>query len=151
MSTEIAVRLEGVTKRYGPVTALDGAGFKLGRGETVALLGPNGGRQDHHRRDMDVTSLRQRLRLLPAPVIDAGLAVAVGVAATIAVPMAPPQETRPDGLAYALGLTIAALVLVRRRWPVAVLVASAATLQLYYMLDYAGIRPAVPLSVAPRA
>jgi ABC-2 type transport system ATP-binding protein len=42
MSTEIAVRLEGVTKRYGPVTALDGAGFKLGRGETVALLGPNG-------------------------------------------------------------------------------------------------------------
>jgi class 3 adenylate cyclase len=47
-----------------------------------------------------------------------------------------------------LGLTIAALVLVRRRWPVAVLVASAATLQLYYLLDYAGIRPAVPLSVA---
>jgi class 3 adenylate cyclase len=40
------------------------------------------------------------------------------------------------------------LVLIRRRWPVAVLVASAATLQLYYLLDYAGIRPAVPLSVA---
>lgn len=47
-----------------------------------------------------------------------------------------------------LGLTIAALVLVRRRWPVAVLVASAATLQLYHLLDYAGIRLAVPLSVA---
>jgi ABC-2 type transport system ATP-binding protein len=42
MSTEIAVRLEAVTKRYGPVTALDGAGFRLRRGETVALLGPNG-------------------------------------------------------------------------------------------------------------
>jgi ABC-2 type transport system ATP-binding protein len=42
MSTEIAVRLEEVTKRYGPVTALDGAGFRLRRGETVALLGPNG-------------------------------------------------------------------------------------------------------------
>ena len=42
MSTEIAVRLEGVTKRYGPVTALDGAGFQLRRGETVALLGPRG-------------------------------------------------------------------------------------------------------------
>jgi ABC-2 type transport system ATP-binding protein len=42
MSTEIAVRLEGVTKRYGPVTALDGAGLRLRRGETVALLGPNG-------------------------------------------------------------------------------------------------------------
>ena len=34
MSTEIAVRFEGVTKRYGPVTALDGAGFRLLRGET---------------------------------------------------------------------------------------------------------------------
>jgi ABC-2 type transport system ATP-binding protein len=42
MSAEIAARLEGVTKRYGPVTALDGAGFQLRRGETVALLGPNG-------------------------------------------------------------------------------------------------------------
>ena len=42
MSTEIAVRLEGVTKRSGPVTALDGAGLRLRRGETVALLGPNG-------------------------------------------------------------------------------------------------------------
>jgi hypothetical protein len=39
-------------------------------------------------------------------------------------------------------------VLVRRRWPVAVLVTSAAVLQVYYLLDYAGIRPAVPLSVA---
>jgi ABC-2 type transport system ATP-binding protein len=42
MSVDIAVRLEGVTRRYGPVTALDGAGFQLRRGETVALLGPNG-------------------------------------------------------------------------------------------------------------
>jgi hypothetical protein len=38
-------------------------------------------------------------------------------------------------LAYLLGLTIAALVLARRRWPVAVLVASAATLQVYFLLD----------------
>jgi class 3 adenylate cyclase len=40
------------------------------------------------------------------------------------------------------------LVLVRRRWPVAVLVASAAILHLYYLLDYPGILPAVPLAVA---
>src|SRR4029450_1715378 len=40
------------------------------------------------------------------------------------------------------------LVLVRRRWPLAVLMASAAILQLYYQLDYPGIYPAVPLSVA---
>ena len=39
-------------------------------------------------------------------------------------------------------------MLVRRRWPLAVLLASAVILQLYYQLDYPGIYPAVPLSVA---
>jgi ABC-type phosphonate transport system ATPase subunit len=42
MSTETTVRLAGVSKRYGPVTALDGAGFQLRRGETVAVLGRAG-------------------------------------------------------------------------------------------------------------
>jgi class 3 adenylate cyclase len=97
---------------------------------------------------MDVTSLRQRLRRVPAPVVDAGLAVILAVAITIAIPVAPLQPRRPDALAYGLGLTIAALVLVRRRWPLAVLALSAATLQLYYQLGYPGIFPAVPLSVA---
>jgi class 3 adenylate cyclase len=97
---------------------------------------------------MDVTSLRQRLRRLPAPVVDAGLAVALAVAITIAIPVAALQGRRPDALAYGLGLMIAALVLVRRRWPLAVLALSAATLQLYYQLGYPGIFPAVPLSVA---
>src|SRR5215211_2327210 len=95
-----------------------------------------------------VTSLRQRLQRLPAPAIDAGLAVAVAVVITISIRVSPPEGRRPDALAYALGLTIAALALVRRRWPLAVLLVSAATLQIYYVLDYAGIRPAVPLSVA---
>jgi Adenylate and Guanylate cyclase catalytic domain len=40
------------------------------------------------------------------------------------------------------------LVLARRRWPVAVLVASAVALQGYYLLGYADIRPAVPLAAA---
>jgi class 3 adenylate cyclase len=97
---------------------------------------------------MDVTSLRQRLRRVPAPVVDAGLAVALAMAITIAIPVAPLQPRRPDALAYGLGLTIAALTLVRRRWPLAVLLASTATLQLYYQLGYPGIFPAVPLSVA---
>jgi ABC-2 type transport system ATP-binding protein len=34
--------LEGVTRRYGPVTAVDGLSLGIGRGQTVALLGPNG-------------------------------------------------------------------------------------------------------------
>jgi hypothetical protein len=91
-----------------------------------------------------VTSLRQRLQRLPAPAIDAGLAVAVAVVITISIRVSPPEGRRPDALAYALGLTIAALALVRRRWPLAVLLVSAATVQVYYLLDYAGIRPAVP-------
>jgi class 3 adenylate cyclase len=95
-----------------------------------------------------VTPLRQRLRRLPAPVVDAGLAVAVAVAITIAIGVTPERGTRRDVFAYALGLVIAALVLVRRRWPLAVLALSVAALQLYYVLDYPGIFPAVPLSVA---
>jgi class 3 adenylate cyclase len=95
-----------------------------------------------------VTPLRHRLQHLPAPVVDAGLALAVAVVITITIRVSPPEGRRPDALAYALGLTIAALALVRRRWPLAVLLVSAATVQVYYLLDYAGIRPAVPLSVA---
>ena len=95
-----------------------------------------------------MTPLRHRLQHLPAPVIDAGLALAVAVVNTISIRVSPYPGDNPDVLAYALGLTIAALVLVRRRWPVAVLLVSAATMQVYYLLDYPGIRPAVPLAVA---
>jgi class 3 adenylate cyclase len=99
-------------------------------------------------RVLDVASLRQRLQRLPAPASDAVLALAVAVVITIAISTSPVPGAPADALTYALGLTIAALVLVRRRWPVAVLLVSAATLQVYYLLDYAGIRPAVPLAVA---
>jgi class 3 adenylate cyclase len=95
-----------------------------------------------------VTALRQRLQRVPAPVVDAGLAVAVAVAITIAIAVVPERGARRDPAAYALGLTIAGLVLARRRWPLAVLALSVAALQLYYVLDYPGIFPAVPLSVA---
>jgi class 3 adenylate cyclase len=99
-------------------------------------------------RVLDVTSLRQRLQRLPASAIDALLALAVAVVITIAISTSPQPGAPGDAVAYALGLTVAALVLVRRRWPVAVLLVSAATLQVYYLLDYTGIRPAVPLAVA---
>jgi ABC-2 type transport system ATP-binding protein len=35
-------RLDGAVKRYGPLTALDGADLRLRHGELLALLGPNG-------------------------------------------------------------------------------------------------------------
>ena len=37
-----AIRVEGLTKRYGDVTAVDGLSFQLGRGSTLGLLGGNG-------------------------------------------------------------------------------------------------------------
>jgi hypothetical protein len=81
--------------------------------------------------------------------LDVGLAVAVALAVTIAISVArEPGARPPDALAYALGVTIGALVLVRRRWPVGVLVASVVTLQVYYVANYPGILPAVPLAVA---
>ena len=97
---------------------------------------------------MDVTSRRWGHRRVPAPVLDAGLAVALAVAVTIAIAVSLGPGHRRDALAYGLGLTIAALVLVRRRWPLAVLLTSVAAIQLYYSLNYPGIFPAVPLSVA---
>jgi ABC-2 type transport system ATP-binding protein len=37
-----AVRIEGVVKRYGETTAVDGIGFDVERAQVLALLGPNG-------------------------------------------------------------------------------------------------------------
>src|SRR5829696_1377668 len=94
------------------------------------------------------TSWRSRLRRLPAPVVDAGLAVALAIAVTVAISVSPSQGKDPDALAYGLGLLIAALSLARRRWPLVVLLASAATLLFYNLFDYPGLFSAVPLSVA---
>jgi class 3 adenylate cyclase len=96
---------------------------------------------------MDMTSLGQRLRRVPAPVVDAGLALALAVANTIGIRVAHVAGARPDWFAYACGLTIAALALARRRWPLGVLLASAATLQIY-VANYTSTYRAIPLSVA---
>jgi hypothetical protein len=77
------------------------------------------------------------------------LPTSVAVAVTIAIGVArEPGVRAPDLLAYALGWTIGALLLARRRWPVAVLMVSFAALQVYYMLNYPGMSAAVPLAVA---
>ncbi len=41
-SSEIALRTEGLTKRFGALTAVDGLSLEVRRGEVVGLLGPNG-------------------------------------------------------------------------------------------------------------
>jgi serine phosphatase RsbU (regulator of sigma subunit) len=96
-----------------------------------------------------IASWRERLGRVHPHAIDVGLAILVAVAVTIAISVArEPGSRPPDALAYALGMTIGTLVLVRRRWPVGVLVASVVTLQVYYIANYPGILPAVPLAVA---
>jgi class 3 adenylate cyclase len=85
---------------------------------------------------------------VPAPLVDVGLAVALTVAVAVAITFGPEQGMAPDALAYALAPTIGALSLLRRRWPLVVLLASAAALFLYNQFDYPGLFSAVALSVA---
>ncbi len=42
MSSELAIRLRGAVKRYGPITAVDGLDLDVPMGTCVGLLGPNG-------------------------------------------------------------------------------------------------------------
>ena len=42
MSSELAIRLRGVVKRYGPITAVDGLDLDVPERTCVGLLGPNG-------------------------------------------------------------------------------------------------------------
>src|SRR3712207_9185234 len=94
-----------------------------------------------------VASRKEHLAPLRPHAIDAGLAVVVAVAIAISVTYERGSQP-PDTLAYALGVTIGALVLARRRWPLGVLVASVVTLQVYYLANYPGMLAAVPLAVA---
>jgi ABC-2 type transport system ATP-binding protein len=41
-TTERVVHLQGITKSYGAVRAVNGIDLEIHRGETIALLGPNG-------------------------------------------------------------------------------------------------------------
>jgi hypothetical protein len=97
---------------------------------------------------MDAGSWWQALRRVPAPLVDVGLAVALTVAVALAITFGVEQGREPDALAYALAPTIGALSLLRRRWPLAVLLASAAALILYNQPAYPGLFSSVPLSVA---
>jgi adenylate cyclase len=97
---------------------------------------------------MDARSWWRTLRRVPAPVVDAVLAVALAVAVAVAITVGPPQGRPPDAVAYALAPVIGALALFRRRWPLAVLLASTASLFVYNQFDYPGLFASVPLSVA---
>jgi class 3 adenylate cyclase len=97
---------------------------------------------------MDAASWWQRLRRVPAPVVDAILAVGLAVAVTVAIAVAPEQGRPAPAAAYTLGPALGALALFRRRWPLGVLLASAAVLFFYNQFNNPGLFSAVPLSVA---
>jgi polar amino acid transport system ATP-binding protein len=42
MTTQPMVKFDGVTKRYGALTVLDGLDLEIGQGEKVAIIGPSG-------------------------------------------------------------------------------------------------------------
>ena len=42
MATDVMITAEGLSKRFGPVRALDKVSFEVRRGEVVGFLGPNG-------------------------------------------------------------------------------------------------------------
>jgi hypothetical protein len=94
---------------------------------------------------------RGRLGPLRPYAVDAGLAVVVAVAVAIAIGTSgysEPGTRPPDAFAYALAATIGALLLLRWRFSVGVLIASVVTFQVYNLANYPGISAAVPLAVA---
>jgi signal transduction histidine kinase len=94
--------------------------------------------------------LRVRLHDLPPRVVDASFAIAVAVAMALTITIAEEDDaTRsPDVLGYAIGLSLAPLMLMRRRWPLGVLIGSVGILAFYYALDYPAFSAAVPLAAA---
>jgi ABC-2 type transport system ATP-binding protein len=42
LSNDVAIQVEGLTKQYGDLTAVNGISFTVNRGEIFAFLGPNG-------------------------------------------------------------------------------------------------------------
>jgi len=80
---------------------------------------------------------------------DAALTIAMAAVITVCILLRQEDHTRaPDLVAHLLGLGIAALVPLRRRRPLGVLLGSTALLVLYHVLGYPATGLAIPLSVA---
>ena len=98
---------------------------------------------------MRLESLGRWLQRIPPFAVDAFVAAAVAVAILFAIGAEQEEGSKhPDALAYLLGVAIAAPLLVRRRWPLGVLLVSTGVAMIYHALDYPAIGLALPLAVA---
>ncbi len=80
---------------------------------------------------------------------DAALTIAMAAVITVCILLRQEDDSRaPTLVAHLLGLGIAALLPLRRRWPLGVLLGSWVLLVLYHVLDYPATGLAIPLSVA---
>ena len=93
--------------------------------------------------------MEQRAQRTPrALVVDIALGVLVfGVLAT-AITADLAASTQQPAAAYGFAVGLGALMLVRRRWPVATLLVTAAALLGYYALDFPPVGLAVPVAAA---
>ncbi|WP_208012639.1 sensor histidine kinase [Cellulomonas shaoxiangyii] len=80
--------------------------------------------------------------------VDVLLAVATCAAVALTVGSGVAAERAPSPVAYAFALGFGALLLVRRRWPVAVLVVTVLGIFAYYALGFPAIGQALPAAAA---
>jgi signal transduction histidine kinase len=85
---------------------------------------------------------------VPAWLLDLLLGLAVTLVIALAISADQGGRLNPDAIAYIFAVAFGALMLVRRRFPVAVLVATMFLLFAYYTLDYPAIGLAVPVAAA---
>lgn len=85
---------------------------------------------------------------VPPWVLDLLLGVAVALVIAIVITADQGGRQDPDAIAYLFACAFGGLMLVRRRFPVAVLVVTSLLLSAYYILDYPAIGLAVPVAAA---
>jgi len=97
---------------------------------------------------METTTPRRWPSLSP-PLVDVGIAAAVAALSVTTIDVASETDARsPDGLAFAIGVAIGAVLLARRRWPFGVVMATGLLLLVYHVLGYPGLPLALLLAAA---
>ncbi len=86
---------------------------------------------------------------VPPALVDVALAILVTVAVALAISAkVEPEALEPDVFAYLFAVGLGALMLVRRRWPAGVLIATMVLLFAYYTIGYPAVGVSVPIAGA---